>query len=266
MGKNTTEKRPATAPQAVLEEAVEISAEIKAAADFTDLGAAVDYARTITDLAKREAYYAELKPLRDITAFDFYSRVKKPLTEMQAATATGNSAAAQKAATQLAQGLEAFAEISPEFKEYVKGLEERIATLEADIKPLKANDPIQDKRLDYLEDCVARMTRGELVEPFLVWKDRQQTTPAPTTPSPTIPPKAEDPITDAKSLARAAGAEHEEPDQGNQGGFFQKIVNAFRLGTSKDGSTTDSDKPDPRKYAGPIKTDNTASGGTHGKE
>lgn len=267
MAKNTSKKNTTpTTPQAVLEEGAKVSAEIKAAADFTDLGAAVDYARTIADPAEREAYFAKLKPLRDITAFDFYSRVKKPLSEMQAATATGNSAAAQKAATQLAQGLEAFAEISPEFKEYVKGLEERIATLETDIKPLKANDPIQDKRLDYLEDCVARMTRGELVEPFLVWKDRQQTTPAPTTPSPTIPPQAEDPITDAESLARAAGAEHEEPEK--RVGFWAKVANALNLGMGKDGSTADSDKPAQGKYWRETKTDDNtnATNGTHGKE
>ncbi|OYX53622.1 hypothetical protein B7Y92_02120 [Candidatus Saccharibacteria bacterium 32-50-13] len=260
MGKNTTKKRPATAPQAVLEEAVEISAEIKAAADFTDLGAAVDYARTITDLAKREAYYAELKPLRDITAFDFYSRVKKPLTEMQAATATGDKAAAGKAATKVAAGLEAFAEISPEFRTYVKGLEDRIAALEG-------NDQAQDTRLDAIEQCLAALTRGEQVKPFDPHKDQKaQPAPAPTTPTSTVPPKDPHAVTDAESLAADTGAEYEEPDQGNKGGFFQKIVNAFRLGTSKDGSTTDSDKPDPRKYAGPIKTDNTASGGTHGKE
>lgn len=260
MGKNTTKKRPAPAPQAVLEEAVEISAEIKAAADFTDLGAAVDYARTITDLAKREAYYAELKPLRDITAFDFYSRVKKPLTEMQAATATGDKAAAGKAATKVAAGLEAFAEISPEFRTYVKGLEDRIAALED-------NDQVQDARLDAIEQCLAALTHGEQVKPFDPHKDQKaQPAPAPTTPTSTVPPKDPHAVTDAESLAADTGAEYEEPDQGNKGGFFQKIVNAFRLGTSKDGSTTDSDKPDPRKYAGPIKTDNTASGGTHGKE
>ena len=262
MGKNTTKKRPATAPQAVLEEAVEISAEIKAAADFTDLGAAVDYARTITDLAKREAYYAELKPLRDITAFDFYSRVKKPLTEMQAATATGDKAAAGKAATKVAAGLEAFAEISPEFRTYVKGLEDRIAALEG-------NDQVQDARLDAIEQCLSALTRGEQVKPFDPHKGQKaQPTPAPTTPSPTIPPKTENPITDAESLARAAGAEHEEPDQGNKGGFFQKIVNAFRLGTSKDGSTADSDKPAQGKYWRETKTDDNtnATNGTHGKE
>lgn len=267
MGKNTTKERttPIT-PQAVLEEGAKVSAEIKAAADYTDLGAVLKFARTIQDPNEREAYYANHEDLRNITEFDYARRINLPLVTMQAASATGNSVAAQKAATQLAQGLEAFAEISPEFKEYVKGLEERIATLEADIKPLKANDPIQDKRLDYLEDCVARMTRGELVEPFLVWKDRQQTTPAPTTPSPTIPPQAEDPITDAESLARAAGAEHKEPEK--KVGFWAKVANALNLGMGKDGSTADSDKPAQGKYWRETKTDDNtnATNGTHGKE
>ena len=256
MGKNTTKKRPATAPQAVLEEAVEVSAEIKAAADFTDLGAAVAYALTITDTAEREAYLVSLKSLRDITAYDFYINVKKPLTEMQAATATGNKAAADKAATKVADGLEAFAEISPEFRTYVKGLEDRITALEG-------NDQVQDTRLDVIEQCLAALTRGEQVKPFNPHKG-QKATPTPTKPLPTVPPKAKDPVTDEESLARAAEGEHEEPDQ--KAGFWRKIANAFSLGTGKDGSTTDSGYPDPRKYAGPVETDNNAANGTQGKE
>ena len=263
MGKNTTKERTTpTTPQAVLEEGAKVSADIKAAADYTDLGAVLKFARTIQDPNEREAYYANHKDLRNITEFDYARRINLPLVTMQAASATGNSVAAQKAATQLAQGLEAFAEISPEFKEYVKGLEDRIAALEG-------NDQVQDARLDAIEQCLSALTRGEQVKPFDPHKGQEaQPTPAPTTPSPTIPPKTENPITDAESLARAAGAEHEEPDQGNKGGFFQKIVNAFRLGTSKDGSTADSDKPAQGKYWRETKADDNtnATNGTHGKE
>lgn len=258
MGKNTTKKQPTpTTPQAVLEEAVEVSAEIKAAADFTDLGEAVTYALTITDPAKREAYFANLKPLRDITAFDFFSRVKKPLTELQAATATGNKAAAHKAAAKVTDGLEAFAEISPEFRTYVKGLEDRIAALEG-------NDKVQDTRLDRIEACLAALTRGEQVKPFTPYKE-QGPTPTPTKPLP-VPPKPKAPITDAESLAQAAGANYEEPDQ--KVGFLQGLLNAFKLGSGKD-----SDLPAQDKYWGEASpkekssTDtNNAASGTHGKE
>lgn len=257
--KNTTKKRPTTAPQAVLEEAVEVSAEIKAAADFTDLGAAVDYALTITDTAKREAYFADLKPLRDITAFDFYSRVKKPLTELQAATATGNKAAADKAAAKVVDGLKAFAEISPEFRTYVKGLEDRIAKLEADIEPLKANDPIQDERLDKLEAYLAALTRGQQVKPFDPYKG-QKAQPAPTKPLP-VPPKDPHTVEDVEDLAAATGAEYEVPEQ--KLGLRQRILNAFKLG-----STADSDKPAQGKYWRETKADDNtnATNGTHGKE
>ncbi|HMS93413.1 MAG TPA: hypothetical protein PKD28_03425 [Candidatus Saccharibacteria bacterium] len=272
MGKNTTKKQPTpTTPQAVLEEAVEVSAEIKAAADFTDLGAAVDYAMTITDTATREAYFANLKPLRDITAFDFFSRVKKPLTELQAATATGNKAAANKAAAKVTDGLEAFAEISPEFRTYVKGLDDRITALES-------KDTAQDKRLDRLEArqdkiearqdkievCLAAITRGEQVKPFVPHKE-QKATPTPTKPIP-VPPKPEAPVTDAESLARAAGASYEAPDQ--KVGPLRGILNVFKLGSGKD-----SDLPAQGKYwseASPKEkssTDtNNAASGTHGKE
>ena len=261
MGKNTTKKRTTpTTPQAVLEEGAEVSAEIKAAADYTDLGAVLKFARTIQDPNEREAYYANHEDLRNITKFDYARRINLPLVTMQAASATGNSVAAQKAATQLAQGLEAFAEISPEFKEYVKGLEERIAALEG-------NDQVQDARLDAIEQCLAALTRGEQVKPFDPHKGQEaQPTPAPTTPSPTIPPKTENPITDAESLARAAGAEHKEPEK--KVGFRAKVANALNLGMGKDGSTADSDKPAQGKYWRETKTDDNtnATNGTHGKE
>ena len=82
-------------------------------------------------------------PLRDITAFDFYSNVQRPLEELQAASATGDSAKATKAEAQLVEGLDEFAKISPKFQAYVKGLEDRIAKSE--------------KRLDNLESIVARI-------------------------------------------------------------------------------------------------------------
>ena len=115
MGNNTTKKsRPVratdavgqTTPQVVLEDAAKTAQRIKTAADFTDLGKATDYALTIADPAGREAYFANLKPLRDITAFDFYSKVQRPLEELQAASATGVSAKATKAEARLAVGLD----------------------------------------------------------------------------------------------------------------------------------------------------------------
>ena len=176
-----------TTPQVVLEDAAKTAQRIKTAADFTDLGKATDYALTIADPAAREAYFANLKPLRDITAFDFYSKVQRPLEELQAASATGDSAKANKAEAQLAGGLDEFAEISPKFKDYVRGLEDRITKSE--------------KRLDNLESVVARMLRGQFVDVTnLPWEAGQ----VPTRTS--VLPKLDLPVTDAQSMARAAGS------------------------------------------------------------
>ena len=259
------------APEKVLQEAVEVSSEIKAAADWTDLGKAVDYAMTITDPAEREAYFADLKPLRDITAFDFYGRVKRPFAKMQAASAAGKAAEAAKAADDVAKGLADFAEISPEFKKYVGGLEDRVVKLEQAIEPLQENDKVQDKRLADIENVVARMLRGQFVDPAdLPWEKGGATAPA----QPVVPPKNPGAPTDAQSRAAAHGGTDgddgtEEPEQI---GFFAKIARALNLGTGKDGNRPQGDGyPYPGTYAGPLEgpasTTNAGNNGpTQGKE
>ena len=245
MGNNTTKKsRPVratdavgqTTPQVVLQDAAKTAQRIKTAADFTDLGKATDYALTIADPAAREAYFANLKPLRDITAFDFYSKVQRPLEELQAASATGDSAKATKAEAQLVEGLDEFAKISPKFQAYVKGLEDRIAKSE--------------KRLDNLESIVARMLRGQFVDVTnLPWEAGQ----VPTRTS--VLPKLDLPVTDAQSMARAAGSPATDAPEEHIGPF-KRLMRLFALG---DDTTS---YPDARKYAGP----HTAGNGTQGKE
>ena len=263
----------AVTPEQVLKEAVEVSSEIKAAADWTDLGAGVDYAMTITDPAEREAYFADLKPLRDITAFDFYSRVKRPLAKMQAASAAGKPAEAAKAADDVAKGLQAFAKISPEFQQYVGGLEDRIVNLEVAVEGLTANDGVQDRRLDALEGVVARMLRGQPIDVAnLPWENGGTKAPA----QPVVPPKDPQATTDAQSRAAAHGTgddtadtKVEQPEENL--GFFAKIARAFRLGAGGDDQKGDG-YPYPGTYAGPIQgpasTTHAAAnnGPTQGKE
>ena len=245
MGNNTTKKsRPVratdaveqTTPQVVLQDAAKTAQRIKMAADFADLGEAVDYGRKNLPPMKREAYFATLKPLRDITAFDFYSNVQRPLEELQAASATGDSAKATKAEAQLVEGLDEFAKISPKFQAYVKGLEDRIAKSE--------------KRLDNLESIVARMLRGQFVDVTnLPWEAGQ----VPTRTS--VLPKLDLPVTDAQSMARAAGSPATDAPEEHIGPF-KRLMRLFALG---DDTTS---YPDARKYAGP----HTAGNGTQGKE
>ena len=245
MGNNTTKKsRPVratdavgqTTPQVVLQDAAKTAQRIKMAADFADLGEAVDYGRKNLPPMKREAYFATLKPLRDITAFDFYSNVQRPLEELQAASATGDSAKATKAEAQLVEGLDEFAKISPKFQAYVKGLEDRIAKSE--------------KRLDNLESIVARMLRGQFVDVTnLPWEAGQ----VPTRTS--VLPKLDLPVTDAQSMARAAGSPATDAPEEHIGPF-KRLMRLFALG---DDTTS---YPDARKYAGP----HTAGNGIQGKE
>ena len=248
MGNNTTKKsRPVratdavgqTTPQVVLQDAAKTAQRIKMAADFADLGEAVDYGRKNLPPMKREAYFATLKPLRDITAFDFYSNVQRPLEELQAASATGDSAKATKAEAQLVEGLDEFAKISPKFQTYVKGLEDRIAKSE--------------KRMDNLESIVARMLRGQFVDPTnLPWEAGQ----VPTRTS--VLPKLDLPVTDAQSMARAAGSPATDAPEEHIGPL-KRLMRFFALGDNTESY------PDTRKYAGPI-TPTTANNGTQGKE
>lgn len=248
----TKTRRQAATPEKVLKDAVAVSSEIKAAADFTDLGKAVDYAMTIADPAEREAYFADLKPLRDITAFDFYGRVKRPFAKMQAASAAGKPAEAAKAADDVAKGLADFAEISPEFKKYVGGLEDRIVKLEQAVEALQTNDKVQDKRLDDLEDVVARMLRGQFVDVAnLPWEKGGAKAPAP---QPVVPPKAPQATTDAQSRAAAHGTSDDDTEEPKPIGFFAKIARAFRLGAGgdEDNASKSDGYPYPGTYAGPI--------------
>lgn len=225
-----------TTPQVVLKDAAKTAQRIKTAADFTDLGKAVEYALTIADPAAREAYFADLKSLRDIVAFDFYSKIQRPLKELQAASATGDSAKATKAEARLAEGLDEFAEISPKFKDYVRGLEDRITKSE--------------KRLDNLESVVARMLRGQFVDVTnLPWEAGQ----VPTRTS--VLPKLDLPVTDAQSMARAAGSPATDAPEEHIGPF-KRLMRLFALGDNTESY------PDTRKYAGP----HTAGNGTQGKE
>lgn len=267
-----TRRRPAkkaATPEKVLQEAVEVSSEIKNAADWTDLGAAVDYAMTIADPAEREAYFAALKPLRDITAFDFYSRVKRPFAKMQAASAAGNKTEAAKAADDVAKGLADFAEISPEFKKYVGGLEDRIVLLEQAVEALQTNDKVQDKRLADIENVVARMLRGQPIDVAnLPWEKGGAKAPAP---QPVVPPKDPAATTDAQSRAAAHGTSDDE-EEPKPLGFFAKIARAFRLGAGgdEDNASKGDGYPYPGTYAGPIEnptpTTKANNGPTQGKE
>ena len=227
MGNPRKKSTTPTTPQAVLEDAADKAAQIHQSAvlerRYTDLGEATKYALTIKDERKQAEYFRRLKRLRDVTEYDYFVEIAQPLTELQAATVTGDKAAADRAATKVVNGLTAFAEISPEFAAYVKGLEDRIAKLET--------------RMDKVEE----ETRARRIEEFLAAKFPGEFSPlppttggaTPTKPYPAQPTKNPQPITDAASLAQATGATYEAPRRRN---ILQRALDAIRLGSDKNSS------------------------------
>ena len=107
--------------------------------------------------------------------------------------------------------------------------------------------------MDNLESIVARMLRGQFVDPTnLPWEAGQ----VPTRTS--VLPKLDLPVTDAQSMARAAGSPATDAPEEHIGPL-KRLMRFFALGDNTESY------PDTRKYAGPI-TPTTANNGTQGKE
>lgn len=195
---------------------------------------------------------------------------------LKAAAAKDDLPVAQAQAGKMLDGLEALAAINPDLAAKFEAHERRLAALEASDKKQDAEleklwaaiDEI-NARDGHIEGYLFRATSGKGFEPYVPFG-----TPKPVDPAPQVP-QASRPITDAESLAAAAGADDANPDDdtsdsqsdGPKKGWVAVLKERIGLGR---GSRQEEGQgyPDPRQYFGPRKdaeTDNPSAtaGGAH---
>lgn len=183
---------------------------------------------------------------------------------LKAAAAKDDLPVAQAQAGKMLDGLEALADINPDlaakFEANDKKQDAEIEKLWAAIDKINARDK-------HIEGYLFRATSGKGFEPYVPFG-------TPVDPAPQVP-QADRPITDAESLAAAAGADDANPDDdtsdsqsdGPKKGWVAVLKERIGLGR---GSRQEEGQgyPDPRQYFGPRKdaeTDNPSAtaGGAH---